>query len=413
MKKIILLLLFAFYSFNSFSQPRVILKEIAGKLNGLQTYKTQCSYTFSFPYGDPMTLNSQIVLKKVPSDTLCGFYYHFIMDENSGDKAHDFCTYFSNTVINSYKGKIKKLTKEDKPNAFRDLRTNGGLVPGIHHNNQLYFITPYQIAHQITKIVADESRNIYSIPDTVFKGKECMRFILAQGETILNNEIFDFDDFGVNSKYELWFNKENLLPVYYRRDHDGGEIKQYQYAWFYESVANTDIKPDYFTEQNLLPKNRNQKEQKLKPVNPGNLVGKDAPDWKLPVLNQDEYLSSNSFLGKYVLLEFTATWCGHCIEAAEMMNRLEERFKNNPKVALVSIFSSSIDKKEGIAKFAKDHKIKPVVVYSASEVGEAYQVASYPNFLIISPKGKVLMNFQGYNSTIESNIMNILTEFTE
>ena len=30
-----------------------------------------------------MTIESQIVLKKVPSDTLCGFYYHFKIDENS------------------------------------------------------------------------------------------------------------------------------------------------------------------------------------------------------------------------------------------------------------------------------------------------------------------------------------------
>ena len=77
------------------------------------------------------------------------------------------------------------------------------------------------------------------------------------------------------------------------------------------------------------------------------------------------------------------------------------------------MFSSSIDKKEGISKFAEDQKIKSTILYSASEVGETYQVFAYPNFLILSPKGKVLMNFQGYNSTTEKNIINVLTEFTE
>ena len=117
-------------------------------------------------------------------------------------------------------------------------------------------------------------------------------------------------------------------------------------------------------------------------------------------------------MGKYVLLEFTATWCGHCIEAGEMMNRLEDKFRDNKKIALVSIFSSEIDKKEGISEFARKNNLKSTILYSAPHIGELYEVSSYPNFIIISPDGNVFMNFQGYNSTIEKNITNLLSELT-
>ena len=117
--------------------------------------------------------------------------------------------------------------------------------------------------------------------------------------------------------------------------------------------------------------------------------------------------------GKYILLEFTATWCAHCIHAAEMMNRLEERFQDNEDVAIVSIFSSYIDKKEGILKFAKKFDLQSTILYSASHTGKQYQIFSYPSFMIISPKEKVLMYFGGYNKTVENNIINVLSEFTE
>jgi len=124
-------------------------------------------------------------------------------------------------------------------------------------------------------------------------------------------------------------------------------------------------------------------------------------------------LTNKRLLGKYVLMEFTATWCIHCIKAAEMMNRLEDKFKNSKNIAILSIFSSDIDKKEGVLKFAEKFDLHSTILYSANQVGEKYYIASYPNFLIISPKGKVLMNFSGYNETLEKNIINVLSEFTE
>ena len=147
--------------------------------------------------------------------------------------------------------------------------------------------------------------------------------------------------------------------------------------------------------------------------NPGSLIGKKAPDWSLPILGENMKISIRDLKGKYILLEFTATWCAHCIEAANMMNRLEEQFGDSEDVALLSIFSSDIDKKEGIQKFAEKLNLKSTILYSASDVGELYQVYSYPNFIIVSPEGKVFMNFPGYSEGVEKNIVNVLTELIE
>lgn len=190
-------------------------------------------------------------------------------------------------------------------------------------------------------------------------------------------------------------------------------INSFQIAYFRNTKVNLSLPDKYFSEENLLPKGWQDENIPVMNKNSGSLIGEKAPEWSLTILDKDEKLSNNDLLGKYILLEFTATWCAHCMEAAEIMNRLEDKFKNSKDVAILSIFSSNIDKKEGIQKFAEKFNLKSMILYSASDVGERYRIYSYPNFIIVSPKGKVLMNFQEYNSTLEKNIINVLSELTE
>jgi len=412
MKLILFLLLLQSYCIPAFAQAESILKEIANELSNYQTYESKCSYTFSFPYGDPMTIESTIITKKEPKDTLCGFYYFF---KNSGDGFGDFSIFFNNTVYRSYKGKIDKISQKEKPYAFIDRKVGNGIIPGVHQNNQLYFITPYQIADKIDEILDNENSIIQQKPDTSINNKTCFHFILTPGKSDPQSKSFTLDIANPQSKitYDLCFDKNTLFPVYYHRVLKSSPISQFQTAHFFQTKVNQHLDPDFFSEKNLLPKNWQEANQNYEVKNPGNLVGNKAPDWSLPVLNEDIMLSNKNLLGKYVLLEFTATWCAHCIEAGEMMNRLEDKFRDNEKIALVSIFSSEIDKKEGISEFVRKNNLKSTILYSADHVGELYEVAGYPNFMVISPKGNVLTNFQGYNSTIEKNITNLLTELTK
>jgi thiol-disulfide isomerase/thioredoxin len=412
MRKIIIIILFIFTSFNSFAKPKDNLKAIAKELSNYQNYQSTCDYTFSMPFGDPMHFVTSIVTQKVPSDTLCGFYYDFEINENEkGEACHDFAIYFNNSVYNSYEGKVKKTSLFDKPEAFADLKIGDGYRPAIQHSSQFYYITPYILAKEIDKVLGNDNAIISQKSDTIVNQVKCSRFLLE----LENPNTSDGGKTQIKVTYELCFHKSSLYPVYYKKDTKSSFINSYQIAYFRNTNVNSSLLPNYFSEENLLPKdwaNPNKPVENEK-KNPSNLIGQNAPEWSLPVLGKEEILTNKSLLGKYVLMEFTATWCIHCIKAAEMMNRLEDKFKNSKNVAILSIFSSNIDKKEGVLKFAEKFDLHSTILYSASQVGEKYYIASYPNFLIISPKGKVLMYFSGYNETLEKNIINVLSEFTE
>lgn len=412
MKTSIIAILFICICFNSFTQTKDKLKVIAEELSSYSTYQTNCNYTFSMPFGDALNFESSIVTQQVPADTLCGFYYAFETNENfRNENFGDFTMYFKNAVYNSYKSIVKKTSFKEKPEAFIDLKMGGGFRPAIQRSSQLYYITPYQLAKKVNELIEDCNSIIIQMPDTTVRNEVCVRFVIeTENESNApgsNNKVT------VMSNLELCFHKSHLYPVYYKNDIKSDFMNQYQIALFSNTKVNLSLPDNYFSEDNLLPKNWQDENTPVMNKNSGNLIGEKAPDWNLPILNKNEKLSNNDLKGKYILLEFTATWCVHCIEAAEMMNRLEEQFGGSEKVAILSIFSSNIDKKEGIQKFAEKHNLKSTILYSASEVGEKFQVYGYPNFNIISPEGKVFMNFPGYSAGVEKNIINVLSEFTK
>lgn len=402
MKISIIAILFICICFNSFTQTQEKLKVIAEELNSYSTYQTNCNYTFSMPFGDALNFESSIVTQQIPTDTLAGCYYNFSINEKFRSKEFgDFYMYFKNAVYNSYEGKVKKTSFEEKPEAFVDLRIGNGYRPAIQRSPQLYYITPYQLAKKINESIKDSNSEIIQMPDTTILNEECLRYII-----ITNNNISTIN-------LELCFDKSNLYPVYYKKDVKSDLMNQYQIALFSDTKVNLSLPENYFSEEKLLPKNWQDKNAPETKKSTSSLLGENAPDWSLPILGKNEKLSINDLKGKYILLEFTATWCAHCIEAAKMMNRLEDQFGDSENVALLSIFSSDIDKKEGIQKFAKKFNLKSTILYSASEIGEKFQVYSYPNFIIISPEGKVFMNFPGYSVGVEKNIINVLTKLIE
>ena len=402
MRALIITILFICISFNSFTQTQGKLKVIAEKLSSYSTYQTNCNYTFSMPFGDALNVESSIVTQQIPSDTLTGCYYNFSINEKFRSKEFgDYSMYFKNAVYNSYQGIVKKTSFEEKPGAFVDLKIGNGYRPAIQRSSQFYYITPYQLAIKINESIEDSNSEIIQMPDTTILNEECLRYIIITDKNTSTKNL------------ELCFHKSHLYPVYYRVDVKSDFNDQYRIAYFSDTKVNLSLPDNYFSEENLLPKDWQDKNTPETKKSTSSLIGEKAPDWSLPILGKNEKISNNDLKGKYILLEFTATWCAHCIEAAKMMNRLEDQFGDSENVALLSIFSSDIDRKEGIQKFAEKFNLKSTILYSASDVGKLYQVYSYPNFIIISPEGKVFMNFPGYSEGVEKNIVNVLTELIE
>jgi peroxiredoxin len=116
--------------------------------------------------------------------------------------------------------------------------------------------------------------------------------------------------------------------------------------------------------------------------------GMVAPNFTLKNLDREE-VSLSQFRGKYVLVNFWATWCGPCKVEMPSLEVLYQRFKNK-NFALLAIsndmFGSTI-----VKPFVKANNLNfPILLDQRLKASNAFGVTSLPSTFMIDPEGKII-----------------------
>lgn len=135
--------------------------------------------------------------------------------------------------------------------------------------------------------------------------------------------------------------------------------------------------------------------------------GKMAPDFKLPTPEGDS-ISLSDYRGKYVLVDFWASWCGPCRQENPNIVRMYNRFKGKN----FEILGVSLDKERaGWVKAIADDQLtwKQVsdLKFWDSIVTGLYAIQSIPATLLVDPDGKIIArNLRG--PELEEKIASLL-----
>lgn len=120
------------------------------------------------------------------------------------------------------------------------------------------------------------------------------------------------------------------------------------------------------------------------------LPGMKTVDFSLPD-NHNNIVKLSSFKGRYVLLDFWASWCGPCREEHPNLKQLYERYANNGFV-IVSV-SVDTDKQKWLRAIEKDGLAWSQLSDlkgNQSDVYLAYGITSIPANFLINPDGEVI-----------------------
>jgi thiol-disulfide isomerase/thioredoxin len=102
------------------------------------------------------------------------------------------------------------------------------------------------------------------------------------------------------------------------------------------------------------------------------------------------------FEGKYLLINFWATWCGPCVIELPSFEKLRQRFKDtNLEVIAVSLDTQR--DQEQIQRFLSNRSIGEFASYfdDAKEVKSAISMRGIPTTYLLDPNGNVLYVFEG------------------
>ncbi|RZL69384.1 MAG: TlpA family protein disulfide reductase [Pedobacter sp.] len=102
--------------------------------------------------------------------------------------------------------------------------------------------------------------------------------------------------------------------------------------------------------------------------------------------------------GKLVLINFSLIGCPHCVGAAQMLNRLNEKYKEK---GLVILNIYPIDQKDAIIRFDNRENVKTLSLTSEKAVQQAYPFDGYPSFYLLDKNGSVAQSYKGFYKDLE------------
>lgn len=140
------------------------------------------------------------------------------------------------------------------------------------------------------------------------------------------------------------------------------------------------------------------------------LPGAEAPAFTLKNIYTGDDISLADYRGKYVLLDFWASWCGPCRNSHPHLIGIEQKYKAD-NFALLGIAS---DRKDDVIKEAagKDGITWPQMnIYEKRSgqkpLSEMYDISALPTKILIDPQGKIVARYIGDVAEIDTKLKEI------
>lgn len=120
-------------------------------------------------------------------------------------------------------------------------------------------------------------------------------------------------------------------------------------------------------------------------------VGGVAPDFSLPSYEGPNKKLSD-YRGKYVLLDFWATWCKPCIAEIPYLAEAKKRF-GDKDFEVISVCIDRTEFKPQWNKIIESHNSNWPQLFDASgETSSAYNIKAFPTIILLDPEGKVIVS---------------------
>jgi thiol-disulfide isomerase/thioredoxin len=136
-----------------------------------------------------------------------------------------------------------------------------------------------------------------------------------------------------------------------------------------------------------------------------------AQDFDLVDISGKSFTLSEN-LGKVVLLDFFATWCGPCIMEIEQLQVLYNDYSSEQLVILSISVDAESDSLSKLELFAQQNQMQWIVARDTDNVGYNYGVSLIPHLVLVDTEGYERYSHMGVTaeSTLRSEIEALISE---
>lgn len=102
-----------------------------------------------------------------------------------------------------------------------------------------------------------------------------------------------------------------------------------------------------------------------------------------------------AYQGKYVYLDFWASWCGPCAESFPWLNRMHEKYAGQLVVVGVNVDTDA----RAADGFLKKHPARFDIVRDPDgTLPERYRIEGMPSSVLLGPDGRVVHQHSGFRA---------------
>jgi len=129
-------------------------------------------------------------------------------------------------------------------------------------------------------------------------------------------------------------------------------------------------------------------------------IGLKAKDFKYPTSNND-LISLKSISGKYVLLDFWETWCGHCIIALPELQKIQDKYQKD-----LVVLGITTENKPQVEKLLQRNKLTYINIFADQQIINDYSLQGRPVYFLLDRNGIIIDHAEG-------NLGKIITDLKE
>jgi peroxiredoxin len=319
-----------------------------------------------------------------------------------------------NFSVDTFKTRITAVATEPQIGGYYQIKGrndtylfNGDKGIWLNHRDSTYKIQKdYWVGGQNTRTLLAIAKDIEGylktpskiklMPDTLIGKTAYTHYFVRKTDSLYNGD-------HIYSYIDIVTHKNTGLPFSIRMDSQGfagdgarmGMFEQHTFKDYNFSEKNfPDLSVATITEGYKLPVKKEQL--------PMLAAGVQAPPLSLKDVNGKDF-NMASLRGTMVLLNFTLDGCPHCVNAAQMLTRLNDQYKSKG-LEIISIYQLGLDNPKNVSRFDKKFNIKYPSYFTERSAAGIYHINGYPNFYLVDKQGMIAAAYEGFYVELEKEI---------
>ncbi|MHA1978394.1 MAG: TlpA family protein disulfide reductase [Candidatus Hodarchaeales archaeon] len=138
-------------------------------------------------------------------------------------------------------------------------------------------------------------------------------------------------------------------------------------------------------------------------------VGDSAPNFDIVNVVSNASSQLSDYLGKVIILDLFATWCGPCVEAIPEIIRIQNSY-NASDLDIISIDVDASESYNEVVSFAERNNMSWIVSMDESNMNSNYGTGWIPTMYIIDQSGFVVYVEIGFDYTAVITTLDELIE---